>query len=105
MFYIDYLLFLNLEPQKERQGKMENFPKHVCIAETMTGGNPDILSDPDVIPQKKPTVASTIFGPPVSALKKKPKGSPGRKGKGGTPGILFLLLIFDSQLYNYFNLR
>lgn len=65
---------------------MENFPKHVCIAETRTNGNPDILSDPDIVPQKKPTAAAEIFGPPVT--KKKLKGTPGRKSKGGSPGIL-----------------
>lgn len=81
-----YCIFL--EPLKLKQGKMDNFPKHVCIAETMTGGNPDILSDPEVVPQKKATPAATIFGPPVS-LKKKPKGTPGRKSKGGTFAILF----------------
>lgn len=64
------------------RNKMENFPKHVCIAETKTEGNPDILSDPNIVLQKKPTVASAIFGPPTSA-KKKPKGTPGRKSKGG----------------------
>lgn len=68
---------------------MENFPKHVCIAETRTGGNPDILSDPNIVPQKKPTPAAEIFGPPTSQ-KKKIKGTPGRKSKGGSPGILFL---------------
>lgn len=67
---------------------MENFPKHVCIAETMTGGNPDILSEPDIVPQKKPTAAAAIFGPPV-AQKKKQKGTPGRRSKSGTPGNVF----------------
>lgn len=64
---------------------MENFPKHVCIAESLTGGNPDILSDPEIVPQKKIPYAAAIFGPPVSQ-KKKVKGTPGRKSKGGTPG-------------------
>lgn len=68
---------------------MENFPKHVCIAETMMGGNPDILSDPDVIPQKKPTYAAAIFGPPATQ-KKKTKGTPGRRSKGGTPGNTYV---------------
>lgn len=60
---------------------MENFPKHVCVAETMTGGNPDILSDPGVIVQKKTTVAAALFGPPVSQ-KKKTKGTAGRRSTG-----------------------
>lgn len=83
--------FVCLEIQKEKQNKMENFPKHVCIAESKTDGNPDILSDPNIVPQKKPTPAAEIFGPPTSQ-KKKIKGTPGRKSKGGSPGIIFVCL-------------
>lgn len=57
---------------------METFPKQVCTAETLTEGNPNILSDPEFSPQKKINYAAELFGTP--SVKK--TGTPGRRSKG-----------------------
>lgn len=69
---------------------METFPKQVCMAETLTDGNPNILSDPQFSPQKKVSYTATLFGTP--AVKK--TGTPGRRSKANsTPS--------ESHIFSY----
>lgn len=43
---------------------MEKFPKDVLKAEEKVGGNPNILSNPIFLPEKKRNYAAEIFGTP-----------------------------------------
>ncbi|CAH0553598.1 unnamed protein product [Brassicogethes aeneus] len=70
---------------------MQKFPKDVCTAEVKTGGNPNILSEPIFLPEKKINYAAEIFGTP--SPKKKLKEGDRKKGrfsiskKDSTPNI------------------
>lgn len=52
---------------------MEKFPRDVTTAETKIGGNPNILSDPACLPEKKRNVVAEVFGSPNA--KKSPRDS------------------------------
>lgn len=65
---------------------MDNFPADVCTAETKTGGDPNILSNPIFEPPKKIDY-SAIFGTPA----KKPKSGHGE----------FRLYFYGKETLNY----
>lgn len=48
---------------------MEKFPDDVRYAETVTGGDPDILNYPEFAPEEKPNIAR-IFGDQTPKAKK-----------------------------------
>lgn len=62
---------------------MDGFPADVCHAESLTGGDPDIITRDDFIPDKKPSY-SDIFRTPT------PKKSKTGKGKGRQSLGIFL---------------
>lgn len=75
-----------VDAYRAKQPNMETFPKQVCMAETLTDGNPNILSDPQFSPQKKVNYAAQLFGTP--AVKK--TSTPGRRSKGhSSPSELY----------------
>lgn len=49
---------------------MEKFPKDVVKAEVRLGGNPNILSDPAYLPEKKRNIVAELFGSPSPKVKK-----------------------------------
>ncbi|CAG9815312.1 unnamed protein product [Phaedon cochleariae] len=49
---------------RSKHPHMEKFPKDVTTAEEKTGGNPNILSDPIFIPEKRTNIVAEIFGTP-----------------------------------------
>lgn len=59
---------------------MEKFPKDVSNAEILVGGNPNILSEPMFLPEKKRNYIAEIFGSP-SPKGKTNKEKKFRKGK------------------------
>lgn len=59
---------------------MDKFPADVCHAESLTGGDPDIITSDLFAPEQKPSY-SAIFGTPTQ--KKTPKsGGRGRHSVG-----------------------
>ena len=73
-----YSLFYPLDKHRGKNEFMEKFPQDICIAETKTKGNPNILNEPMFRPIQK-TNYSGLFGSP--AVKKLPKAL-GRPSRG-----------------------
>lgn len=59
----------------KKRPNMEKFPEDVGIAESKTGGDPNIIDEPEFQPEQKPNIAK-IFGDQTPKLK---KGKTGRR--------------------------
>lgn len=74
---------------KEENNFMKKFPKDVSIAETKTGGDPDIIHNEVFAPEQKPNY-SQFFGTPS------PKKSPKTPNSRGRPSV--------NSMYYYFSM-
>ncbi|XP_044730546.1 titin-like [Chrysoperla carnea] len=84
-----------LDMHRAKQKHMDKFPVDVCTAETLTNGDPDIITSEEFAPQQKVSYAN-LFGSPANRKSTSMKrislggsgGKPGRGRKSGTPKLL-----------------
>lgn len=82
------LTFVILDMHRNKNTFMDKFPEDVCKAESLIGGDPDIITREQFLPEQKKNY-SQLFGSP--SPKKSPK-TPNNKGRKSASEILEFLL-------------